>query len=985
MLLNPPPFGHDTCPDRAFSNLRGPASASPPPCFGTNTEYDEFQKQSSVSSQASVDFGSLESGQTSPIAINKRSSAKRVERQPSNLDRIAENREAHNGARSVSPPPVATSGRSKSPKSKSKRDSGSRSPDRYPVSVVDPTTGRLSKARSSCDVSVQPMTLSSSYGDLPDPSRPRRTGSTAYSSGYDNRGSPLDSSQYPSQAGTVASYVSSNPMSFSDNGVLGGMGLVDRPLSLDGSPSSFMHNALLSGIPISLHDISPLSPHETSPHNEESGSLSTSSIFSMSKPGSLSPEQRLTRDGRSPASGPPVGAPGTSSHSASSGISAPGNTSSSHSPHLSSQPQFALPSNGTNLSQSQPPSAAQRVIDSKLGGPDRAFNGVLGTVYEPSASESERDTTQTRRNGGLGGVSPVLGSLLSPADEYLLQSVNNALVDTLSISDPSTTSTAYSLSNTGSTSVNSTSSSGGIAAFASGNASTNSSVNGKRTRYSTSHSRRSDNISSGGNGPSASVPAAIGSKAEGSSPNSTGGVAHQVTTTASFTSPEIPRHRSRSFTSSTNGGQDGDDYLQGYPQGQQYAHIPQSDRPIPIIMARSHSNVYSGNQSPNTMVHDGGSTSPGSKRAQRRAGAYSAEGVLVSALQGTSPDGENSAETASSASYDDAPRGRSMSTRSGARSSRSTSPMAYMGEGRLLQNTAARTPVPALEDYFLIEDASVHFKLLEKLGKGSFGNVYIAKRRKDKSGKRYAIKKSLIDSKRRAQTICREIGNLRNSEHVNIVQFKGSYYHKDVAWIIMEYLDAGTLRDLRSCCNLKEEHIAYIMRELLKGLEYMHRNGTMHRDLKGENILLSSQGVVKIADLGLAVPAQEDQKRIAGSKYWMAPEMILAAGYGPKADLYSLGCTAYELADGLPPYAQYSAIRALFCAAKHGFPPLESPAAWSKDFQSFLDTCTHPNPRDRPTCDALLGHPFLLKACTQTEFAKLIAHAFALDYSGYVI
>lgn len=767
----------------------------------------------------------------------------------------------------------------------------------------------------------------------------------------------MESSQF--QPGTVASYVSSGPLEY---GLAGSLGLIDRPLVLDGSPTSFAHNALLRGVPLSPHDFSPLFP-------DESGSLPASSAFSQSKPGSMSPDQKMPRGSRS---GAPGGA--SSSYSSNFGLSATGN-SSPHSPHLH-YPQQYMQGNSNHSS------SAQRLIDSKLAGPDHGQLGPLSAIYEPSASESERDPAATKKSG-LGGVSPVLGSLLSPADEYLIHPVNTAMAHQLNLSD-----VAGSPGNARTGSL--TSSSGGLAgmsqsslASSAGLQASAGSVSGKRASYSTSHSRRDSDLHAVPSTPGRSArgaadtdefsPSSYNSSAFNGGPGGPSGAAHS--------SPDIPR-RSRSLTSGAFGkAETNPDYLQGYPEGQQYAHIPQSDRPIPIITPRSHSTVYN---SPNTIVYDGGSTSP-SNRRQRRAGAYSAEGALVSALHGTDDSSSNASSNGSSMAGDDVQRGRTMSSRSGARSTRSTSPMAYMGEGRLLQNTAARTPVPSLEDYFTIEDASIHFKLLEKLGKGSFGNVYIAKRRKDKSGKRYAIKKSLIDSKRRAQTICREIGNLRNSDHVNVVQFMGSYYHKDVAWIIMEYLDAGTLRDLRSCTVLKEAHIAYIMRELLKGLEYMHRGGTMHRDIKGENVLLSSQGEVKVADLGLAVPAQEDQKRIAGSKYWMAPEMILAAGYGPKADIYSLGCTAYEMADGLPPYAQHSAIRALFCAAKHGFPPLDTPKAWSKEFHSFLSTCTHPNPRDRPTCDVLLEHPFLQKACTKPEFAKLIANAFGADYSGYVI
>ena len=313
--------------------------------------------------------------------------------------------------------------------------------------------------------------------------------------------------------------------------------------------------------------------------------------------------------------------------------------------------------------------------------------------------------------------------------------------------------------------------------------------------------------------------------------------------------------------------------------------------------------------------------------------------------------------------------------------------MAYMPEGRLLQQTASSSQYPNMEAHFTMEGIADHFKILEKLGKGSFGNVYIAKKKKDSTDtSRYAVKKSTIDTKRRAQTICREIDNMRKLQHPNVVRFYGSYFHKDVAWIVMEFCNSGTLRDLRATANMKEEHLAYIMLQLLNGLAYMHANDTMHRDLKGENVLLNSNGDIKIADLGLAVPAMEGQFRIAGSKYWMAPEMILAAGYGPKADIYSLGCTLFELADGLPPYARHSAIRALFCAAKYGFPPVEEPRKWSKDFHSFMEACTHPNPQDRPTCTELLEHPFLRKACSKSEFAKVVGTAFALEsLTGFVL
>lgn len=1039
-------------------------------CALWRAEYDEFQRQTG-SSQASVDCGSFESGASSPAAARSRS----LKLSPS-LGRIAEAPEAVGAGNTAARPKSQVVSPSTRPRSPSVSKSSSRqgvSPERAPV--VDPKANRSHKLRSSGEVLLgrqfvgpngQPTAMAHEF-----------TGSEAVRYARHSQGAIIDAINSP---------------------------------TLDSS----------------LHP-----PYETSPRQfEESYSLSTSSsVFSQSKPGSQSPEFRtLRQSGRGPAPVPhhPSSAHGNSvphhqhhlnashadiinsPHSGGdillggfspaegfdpqaihSNISSPQSLRSSppsktrHSlqpHHLSSHTHgrtpFTRPGEDEfedrNQSQ-QYSSAAQRLIDSKLSGPtDMSQMESMKAVYEPSASESERDAGAAN-NSLLGGVSPVLSSLLAPADEYLIYPVSygmntppaleqslammslGAKGQTNSVADPNSSGAAVMTSaysaNTSSSNMNATGGSGIPAATVVSANTSSTTVSGKRSRYSASQSRRSANLLSSVpstrsgslrmSGPesghtlqglqSAQHASGVGNGASGAnSPQSAGSGLYGSEGGVQLSPESIPRHakpnRVRSNTTSSVGAAElllqqqlAHASLGGnisYSQGNnsalndsrpQFAHIPQSDKPIPVISARTHHSRGDvsplGNRKPprdrerrssltsneplyrdGTYNHGNGASSFGNGPHSLGTGGANSLGNGGGAFDYSPASSLGSTHAMS----EDVPtRGRTMSPQnSKRRSARSTSPMAYMPEGRLLQNTAARTPTPQLEDFFLIEDASLHYKLLEKLGKGSFGNVYIAKRRKDKSGKRLAIKKSLVDSKRRAQTICREIGNLRNSDHPNIVKFIGSYFHRDVAWIIMEYLDAGTLRDLRSATTLEEKYIAYIMKELLLGLEYMHDNGMMHRDLKGENILLSSTGQVKIADLGLAVPAQEDQKRIAGSKYWMAPEMILAAGYGPKADLYSLGCTAYELADGLPPYAQYSAIRALFCAAKHGFPPLEHPKKWSKEFLHFLATCTHPNPRDRPTCAGLLEHPFLDFACSQAEFAKLIARAFDVDssFSGFV-
>ena len=196
----------------------------------------------------------------------------------------------------------------------------------------------------------------------------------------------------------------------------------------------------------------------------------------------------------------------------------------------------------------------------------------------------------------------------------------------------------------------------------------------------------------------------------------------------------------------------------------------------------------------------------------------------------------------------------------------------------------------------------------------------------------------------------------------------------------MEYCDGGSLRDL-SHVKLKEKHISYFAQQVLAGLEYLHEKERMHRDLKSENVLVNMEGTVKLADLGLSTTASESENnksRMAGSKYWCAPEMISSTGYGTKADIWSFGCILHELADGNPPYGDFMPLKALYYTAKYGAPPLKNPDKWSENFLDFMAKCLDINPVERASAFELLRHPFLKTTSTRSEVKKLLQESFLL-------
>ena len=214
--------------------------------------------------------------------------------------------------------------------------------------------------------------------------------------------------------------------------------------------------------------------------------------------------------------------------------------------------------------------------------------------------------------------------------------------------------------------------------------------------------------------------------------------------------------------------------------------------------------------------------------------------------------------------------------------------------------------------------------------------------------------------------ILSELSVLSSCASPHVTKYRLAFLRRQTLWIVMEYLGGGSCADLLKppphC--LSESHIAIICRELLLGLSYLHGEGKLHRDIKAANVLLGMDGRVKLADFGVAaqlVGLKSVRNTFVGTPFWMAPEVIQQEGHDAKADVWSLGITAMELANGEPPHANVHPMKVLFLIPKQSAPRLEG-NQWSKDFRDFVATCLTKDVDRRSSAKELLKHRFIRSA-----------------------
>jgi len=252
-------------------------------------------------------------------------------------------------------------------------------------------------------------------------------------------------------------------------------------------------------------------------------------------------------------------------------------------------------------------------------------------------------------------------------------------------------------------------------------------------------------------------------------------------------------------------------------------------------------------------------------------------------------------------------------------------------------------------------DPTKKYRSLVKIGQGASGGVYTAY--EVGTNKCVAIKQMNLEQQPKKDLIINEIMVMRDSKHKNIVNFMDSFLVRGDLWVVMEYMEGGSLTDVVTFNMMSEGQISAVCRETLHGLQFLHSKGVIHRDIKSDNILLSMEGTIKLTDFGFCAQINESHNKrttMVGTPYWMAPEVVTRKEYGRKIDIWSLGIMAIEMIEGEPPYLTESPLRALYLIATNGTPTIKDEQNLTPIFRDFLYFALKVDPEKRASAHDLL-------------------------------
>ncbi|XP_077646305.1 serine/threonine-protein kinase PAK 3-like [Lonchura striata] len=274
------------------------------------------------------------------------------------------------------------------------------------------------------------------------------------------------------------------------------------------------------------------------------------------------------------------------------------------------------------------------------------------------------------------------------------------------------------------------------------------------------------------------------------------------------------------------------------------------------------------------------------------------------------------------------------------------------------------------------------YRAFEELGRGGFGAVY--KALDTSTGQQVAIKIMSLQEKMSEELAVNEILVMRDSRNPNIVSYLDSYLVDAELWLVMEFMDGGTLFDVLRAVYLEEGQIGAVCRECLQGLHFLHSRQVIHRDIKSGNVLVGMDGSVKLADFGLCAqlsPERSKRSSRVGTPSWMAPEVVRGEAYGPKVDIWSLGIMGLEMVEGEAPYERMARVRVFELIETNGPPKLQNPRHHSALLRDFLRCCLQADQDRRWSAQELLqvrkskGHPFVTSGEPASSLAALVTSA----------